>query len=78
MFFEQILGRSKRKTCLCYVNPSKKIPNQTKIDTKAFKNRLSGPAGLQQTQRYLFFDCNWNSATSIRHINKARRRRQYF
>ena len=46
-FPQPSFGRSKRETCLCYVYRSKKIPNQTKIDTKAFKNRPSGPAGLQ-------------------------------
>ena len=40
-------GHSKRENCLYYVNPSKKIPNQTKIGTKAFKNRPSSPAGIQ-------------------------------
>ena len=46
-FPQPSFGRSKRESCLCYVNPSKKISNQTKIDTKAFKNRPSGPAGLK-------------------------------
>ena len=66
-FPQTSFGRSKRKICLYYVNPCKKIPNQTKIDRKSFKNRPSGPAGLNQSQSYLFFDYDWNSATSIRH-----------
>ena len=55
-FPQTSFGRSKRKICLYYVNPCKKIPNQTKIDRKSFKNRPSGPAGLNQSQSYLFFD----------------------
>ena len=35
-----------KKICLYFVNPCKKIPNQTKIDMKSFKNRPSGFAGL--------------------------------
>ena len=66
-FPQTSFGRSKRKICLCYVNPCKKIPNQTKIDRKSFKNRPSGPAGRNQSQSYLFLDYDWNSATSIRH-----------
>ena len=52
IYFVRIFSRlhlvvPKAKALFSYVNPCKRIPNQTKIDGKSFKNRPSGPVGLK-------------------------------